>query len=80
MISVVEPASPTKGRIKSRDILCALAGAVALALAIWAASTVTVPIDSDLGLVAVLPYPFWAGVVLLNLAFVAALRSGAPAT
>ncbi|MGX5715120.1 glycosyltransferase [Arthrobacter sp. MAHUQ-56] len=77
MISVFEPASRTRGRIKSRDILCALAGAVALALAIWAASTVDVPIDSDLGLVAVLPYPFWAGVVLLNLAFVAALRGDA---
>ncbi|NUS36018.1 MAG: glycosyltransferase [Pseudarthrobacter sp.] len=77
MISVAEATSRTKGRIKSRDVLCALAGAAALALAAWAASTVAVPIENDLGLVAVLPYPFWAGVVLLNVAFVAALRGDA---
>jgi hypothetical protein len=48
-----------------------------LALAVGAASTVAVPVGSDLGLVAVLPYPFWVGVLLLNVAFVVALRGDA---
>ena len=74
MITMVEVAERTRFRIKARDVICAVAGAAALALGVWAASTVAVPIDSDLGLVAVLPYQFWAGVVLLNLAFVVALR------
>ncbi|WP_308159784.1 glycosyltransferase [Arthrobacter sp. ISL-5] len=50
---------------------------MSLALAAGAASTVAVPVNSDLGLVAVLPYPFWAGVLLLNVAFVVALRGDA---
>ncbi|WP_245827977.1 glycosyltransferase [Sinomonas mesophila] len=33
--------------------------------------------SSDLGLVAVLPYPFWIGVLLLNIAFIVALRGDA---
>jgi hypothetical protein len=36
-----------------------------------------VPVASDLGLVAVLPFPFWVGVLLLNVAFVVALRGDA---
>lgn len=56
------------------DVWCALAGIVSLALAVGAASTVSVPVYSDLGLVAVLPYPYWVGVLLLNIAFVVALR------
>ncbi|MHA7279374.1 glycosyltransferase [Arthrobacter sp. MDT2-2] len=67
----------TAGRRKPRDVLCIVAGVVALALAAGAASTVAVPVDSDLGLVAVLPYPFWVGVLLLNVAFVVALRGDA---
>ena len=54
-----------------------MAGVVSLVLAAGAASTVAVPVDSDLGLVGVLPYPFWAGVLLLNVAFVVALRGDA---
>ena len=50
---------------------------VSLALAVGAASTVAVPVASDLGLVAVLPFPFWVGVLLLNVAFVVALRGDA---
>jgi hypothetical protein len=50
---------------------------VALALAVGAAATVAVPVNSDLGLVGVLPYPFWVGVLLLNVAFVVALRGDA---
>lgn len=64
-------------RWKPRDVCCALAGLVSLALAAGAASTVTVPVNNDLGLVAVLPYPFWVGVLLLNIAFVVALRGDA---
>jgi hypothetical protein len=48
-----------------------------LVLAVWSASTVAVPINSDFGLVAVLPYPFWVGVLLLNVTFVVALRGNA---
>ena len=54
-----------------------MAGLVSLVLAVGAASTVAVPVSSDLGLVAVLPYPFWVGVLLLNVAFVVALRGDA---
>lgn len=73
----VDATSRTEGRWKPRDVWCALAGVVSLALAAGAASTVAVPVNSDLGLVAVLPYPFWAGVLLLNVAFVVALRGDA---
>lgn len=61
----------------ARDIWCAVAGAVSLALAVGSAATVAVPVRSDLGLVAVLPYPFWVGVLILNVAFVVALRGDA---
>ncbi|KRE65332.1 glycosyltransferase [Arthrobacter sp. Soil736] len=77
MTSTLDATSRTKGRWKPRDVWCALAGVVSLALAAGAASTVTVPVNSDLGLVGVLPYPFWAGVLLLNVAFVVALRGDA---
>ncbi|WP_426989065.1 glycosyltransferase [Pseudarthrobacter sp. Y6] len=77
MTSELEVTSRTGGRWKPRDVWCALAGVVSLALAAGAASTVSVPVNSDLGLVAVLPYPFWAGVLLLNIAFVVALRGDA---
>jgi hypothetical protein len=77
MTTTLEATSHTQGRWKPRDVWCALAGVVSLALAVWAASTVAVPVNSDLGLVAVLPYQFWAGVLLLNLAFVVALRGDA---
>ncbi|WP_310163325.1 glycosyltransferase [Arthrobacter sp. BE255] len=66
-----------QGRWKPRDVGCAVAGAVSLALVVWAATTVALPVNSDLGLVAVLPYPFWIGVLLLNVAFVVALRGDA---
>lgn len=75
--STLGATSRTEGRWKPRDVWCALAGAVSLALAAGAASTVAVPVNSDLGLVGVLPYPFWAGVLLLNIAFVVALRGDA---
>ena len=72
-----EVTSRTGGRWKTREIWCALAGVVSLGLAVGAASTVAVPVNSDLGLVGVLPYPFWVGVLLVNIAFVAALRGDA---
>jgi hypothetical protein len=72
-----EVTSRTGGRWKTREVWCALAGVVSLGLAVGAASTVAVPVNSDLGLVGVLPYPFWAGVLLLNIAFVVALRGDA---
>ena len=74
MTSTLDAASRIERRWKLRDVLCALAGAASLVLAVAAASTVAVPVDSDLGLVAVLPYPFWAAVLLLNITFVVALR------
>ena len=69
--------SVTQRRWKPRDVWCALAGVVALVLAAGAASTVVLPVNSDLGLVGVLPYPFWVGVLVLNVAFVVALRGDA---
>ncbi len=77
MTRTLDATNSTDRRWKPRDVFCALAGAAALALAAGAASTVSLPVDSDLGLVAVLPYPFWAGVLLLNVAFVVALRGDA---
>ncbi|MFJ5693431.1 glycosyltransferase [Arthrobacter sp. NPDC093125] len=73
----LEVTTRTQRRWKPRDVWCAVAGAVSLALAAGAASTVAVPVNSDLGLVAVLPYPFWVGVLLLNAAFIVALRGDA---
>jgi hypothetical protein len=77
LTSTLGATSRTEGRWKPRDVWCALAGVVSLALAGGAASMVAVPVNSDLGLVGVLPYPFWAGVLLLNIAFVVALRGDA---
>lgn len=74
MTSTLKVPAPTQRGWGARDIGCAVAGAVALVLAVWSASTVAVPINTDLGLVAVLPIPFWAGLLLLNIAFVIALR------
>ena len=77
MTDTLVATSRTTGRWKARDVWCAVAGIVSLALAVGAASTVSVPVNSDLGLVAVLPYPFWVGVLILNVAFVVALRGDA---
>ncbi|WP_258804058.1 glycosyltransferase [Pseudarthrobacter sp. NS4] len=77
MTAVIDVSSRTQGRWKPRDVWCALAGVVSLVLAVGAASTVDVPVNSDLGLVGVLPYPFWAGLLILNVAFVVALRGDA---
>ena len=77
MTGTLDTTSRTGGRWTPRDVWCALAGAVSLALAAGAASTVAVPVSSDLGLVAVLPYPFWVGLLILNVAFVVALRGDA---
>ncbi|HEX9089318.1 MAG TPA: hypothetical protein VF867_17640, partial [Arthrobacter sp.] len=73
----LEEVTRTGGRWKSREVWCAVAGVVSLALVVGAASAVSVPVNSDLGLVAVLPYPFWVGVLVLNVAFVVALRGDA---
>jgi hypothetical protein len=82
MIGAVNAPSRTGGRVKPRDVWCALVGAVSLVLAVGATSTVAVPVNSDLGLVAVLPYPYWIAVLLLNATFVVALRgdAGGPAS
>ena len=77
MTSTLDVVPRTEGRWKAREVWCAVAGVVSLALAVGAASTVAVPVASDLGLVAVLPFPFWVGVLLLNVAFVVALRGDA---
>jgi hypothetical protein len=77
MTRTLDVASRTEARWKPRDAWCAAGGAVSLALAAGAASTVAVPVDSDLGLLAVLPYPFWAGILLLNVSFAVALRGDA---
>ncbi|HEU5469005.1 MAG TPA: hypothetical protein VFV67_00005 [Actinophytocola sp.] len=77
MTGALDVVPRTEGRWKAREVWCAVAGVVSLALAVGAASTVAVPVASDLGLVAVLPFPFWVGVALLNVAFVVALRGDA---
>ncbi|KRE83382.1 hypothetical protein [Arthrobacter sp. Soil764] len=77
MTSTLKETIRPQARWKPRDVWCAVAGAVSLALAAWAASTVVLPVNSDVGLVGVLPFPFWAGVLILNVAFVMALRGDA---
>lgn len=77
MTSTLKETIRHQARWKTRDVWCAAAGAVSLALAAWAASTVALPVNSDLGLVGVLPFAFWAGVLILNIAFVVALRGDA---
>ena len=77
MTSTLDTPSRLDRRWKPRDLWCALAGVVSLALAVGAAATVSLPVNSDLGLVAVLPYPFWVGVLILNAAFFVALRGDA---
>ena len=52
-------------------------GLLAAVLAALAARSVTLPINSDLGLVQTLPPAYWVGMVVLNGAFVLALGSGA---
>lgn len=77
MTSTLKETIRPQARWKPRDVWCAVAGAVSLALAAWAASTVALPVNSDVGLTGVLPFPFWAGVIILNVAFVMALRGDA---
>jgi hypothetical protein len=77
MTSTLDVARRTEARWKPRDVWCAVGGAGSLALAAGAASTVAVPVNSDLGLLAVLPYPFWVGILLLNVSFAVALRGDA---
>jgi hypothetical protein len=52
-------------------------GVLAAVLAALAARSVTLPVNSDLGLVQTLPPAYWVGMVVLNGAFVLALGSGA---
>ena len=77
MTAAVDISGRRQGRVGFRDAGFTLAGAVSLVLAGGAASTVAVPVTSDLGLVAVLPYPYWVGLLLINLTFAAALRGDA---
>lgn len=77
MTSTLVRSSPTEKRMSARDTWFGLAGLVSLVLCVGAASTVVLPVDSDLGLAAVLPYPYWAGVLLLNITFILALRGNA---
>ncbi|TLM83910.1 glycosyltransferase [Pseudarthrobacter sp. NamE2] len=77
MTSTLVPTTRTDKRLKLRDVWCALAGLASLVLAVGAAASVVLPVNSDLGLVAVLPYPYWVGLLLLNVTFVVALRGDA---
>lgn len=77
MTSTLVRTSRTEKRMKTRDTWVALAGLVSLVLCVGAASSVVLPVNSDLGLAAVLPYPYWAGVLLLNITFILALRGNA---
>ncbi|MEW1811159.1 glycosyltransferase [Pseudarthrobacter phenanthrenivorans] len=77
MTAAVDAPRRNQGRLRLHDLGFALAGLISLLLVAGAASTVAVPVNSDLGLVAVLPYPYWIGLVLINVTFVAALRGNA---
>lgn len=71
---VAPPHEDSAWRLPVEPILAA-ASLGALGVAWYGAAQVTLPVDSDLGLAAVLPPTFWAGLLLLNLAMLAALRS-----
>ncbi|TLM84188.1 glycosyltransferase [Pseudarthrobacter sp. NamE5] len=77
MTSTLDTPNRTERRWKTRDLWLSLAGLVSLALAVGAAASVVLPVSSDLGLAAVLPYPYWVGVLLLNATFFVALRGDA---
>ena len=55
------------------EVAYGIGAVLAAALAVASLRGVTVPVDSDLGLVAVLPPAFWIAVVLLNVLFVVAI-------
>jgi hypothetical protein len=74
MTSTLVRTNHTEKHMRSRDAWLALAGVVSMVLCVGAATTVVLPVNSDLGLAAVLPYPYWLGVLLLNVTFVVALR------
>lgn len=51
----------------------AMVGLLAATLAAWSASLVSLPVDSDFGLVARLPATYWVGLLVLNVMFMATL-------
>jgi len=59
-------------------VLTAAGGVSAAGLAGYAASTVEMPVTSDMGLVAVLPPAYWVGMFTLNGIFVLSLRRRRP--
>src|SRR6266542_3906844 len=58
------------------DVGYAVLGVLGTVLSCAAATTVSLPVSSDIGLGAVLPPAYWLGVVSLNVLFVTALRRG----
>jgi hypothetical protein len=79
MAEVVQAPAVAPARAGSRAHALTLAGLGVLAavLCVDAAMAVDAPVRSDYGLVAVLPYGFWGGLVLLNIVIGAALGRSA---
>ena len=80
-MTFIEISSQTSARAtlrRQRNGLLVVITALAASIAIRAASQVTVPVKSDLGLAAVLPSGFWFGLVALNLLMVIAISSSRP--
>ena len=72
--TITATAPPDVARKRSlRAVVLAVVGLLAATLAAVSASRVTLPVDSDLGLVARLPASYWVGLILLNLVFATAL-------
>lgn len=72
--SAIRPAPPHVERDGSlRQVPYAVVGLLAAGLAAWSASQVSLPVDSDFGLVARLPATYWVGLLVLNVMFMATL-------
>jgi uncharacterized membrane protein YhaH (DUF805 family) len=68
---------PRPGRRWSlQDRVCVAAALLGAVVSALAATTVTLPVESDLGLVASLPLAYWAGLAVINVALAVTLFSG----
>lgn len=80
-MTIVETGRETSTLASMRRLIggqLALVAALAVGFAIRAASQVSVPVESDWGLAAVLPFGFWLGLITLNLLMVITISASRP--
>ena len=69
----VREVAATGRRVSVTARLCALTAAGSCALALAAASSVSIPVENDLGLAPLLPLGYWLGLAMLGVSFAIAL-------